>query len=407
MGTRKEKSMKEIKKPGFMQEASTGKGHVWMLEMLICMVVYFVGSIIMSVGQTPGMLAYFLQSKDYIQMMRTGEIDMEAMTSLIQNMPEWMTIFMLFSEIFLIVTYLMYCRYFEKRKLHTMGFVRKGFVLQYIKGLLIGTAAFGAAYLVCLGTGSVQFEGAASDMIPIYILLYFGGYMVQGMAEEVICRGFLLVSLSRKYSVWFSAAASSLLFMALHFANNGMTVLSMVNLFLFGMFMALLFIQSGNIWIIAAVHSVWNFMQGNVMGVQVSGLAKQNSIFLTTFTDGRDFLNGGSFGLEGGLAVTVTLLTAIGIVYYRMNKKGMLVESRIPSSVAEGQEKYVTEGERVYRNDSAEFTETPWRPDRTASSEDKADLLQEEFVKPGEIVQTPSEEQVHTVFNADYFSDRE
>lgn len=318
--------MKEIKKPAFMQEAAANPGHPWILELLICMGIYLVGLIVSGFGQVPALMAYLLQNHEYVQMVRTGEMDMELITRLMKNPPEWYFIFVLFTEVFMIFAYMIYCRFVEKRKISTMGFVGKGAFGQYMKGLVIGTAAFCTAYLICLVTGSIRFEGAALNVVPAYILLYFGGYMMQGMAEEVICRGFLLVSLSRRYSIWFSAVMSSLLFMSLHFANDGMTWLSMANLFLFGMFMALLFLESGNIWVVGAVHTVWNFLQGNVFGVQVSGLAKQNSVFNTMFVDGYDAIHGGSFGMEGGLAVTFILIVGIRLVYFRMKKKDLLSE---------------------------------------------------------------------------------
>lgn len=384
--------MKEIKKPAFMQEAATSPGHPWIVEILICMVIYMAGMFAASFGQLPGIMTYLLQNGEYIRMLRTGEVDMELLSRLIQNMPEWFTIFTLFTEVFFIFVYMFYCRFVEHRKISTMGFCGNDVVRQYIKGLLIGIGAFGAAYLLCLVTGSVKFDGTAADVIPAYILLYFGGYMIQGMAEEIVCRGFLMVSLSRKYTVWFSAAMSSLLFLSLHFANDGMTLLSMINLFLFGMFLALLFVESGNIWVVAAMHSVWNFLQGNIFGVQVSGLAKQNSVFDTTFVEGHGAIHGGSFGMEGGLAVTVVLFVGIRLIYGRMQKKDMLEEVSQTFSDHTG-ETYGTANtseagdsdERVYLRNPSEFTETPWRPDLQHSSIDS----------------------IQNVFNADYFKTEE
>lgn len=309
-----------------MREAAVLPGHVWGLEVLICMLLYLAGTIVVSIGQVPGLMAYLLQNETYQQMVRSGQMDIDRIIKLMQDAPEWFTIFVLFTEIFVLFIYMLYCRLVEKRKASTMGFLGEGGLGQYGKGLVIGIAAFTSAYLLCLVTGSVRFGGVNEQMVPGYIVLYFAGYMIQGMAEEVICRGYFMVSLTRKYSMWFSAVLSSLLFMILHFANDGMTVRSMLNLFLFGIFMALLFVDCGNIWVIGALHSVWNFMQGNVFGIQVSGLPKQNAIFVSVFQEGRDWIHGGSFGLEGGLAVTLVLLICIRWVYAHMESKGLLLE---------------------------------------------------------------------------------
>ena len=38
--------MKEIKKPAFMQESGNRKGHSWFVEFVICLGLYFAGSIL-------------------------------------------------------------------------------------------------------------------------------------------------------------------------------------------------------------------------------------------------------------------------------------------------------------------------------------------------------------------------
>ena len=55
----------------------------------------------------------------------------------------------------------------------------------------------------------MHFGGVSADMIPGYIVLLLCRIYDTGMAEEVICRGYLLVSLSRNHSVWYSVVISS------------------------------------------------------------------------------------------------------------------------------------------------------------------------------------------------------
>lgn len=317
--------MKDIKKTAFMEEAARSRQHGWPFYILVTLAVYMVGSMLSGIIQIPGMMIYFLQNSDYIQMLRTGDVDMNTVMKLMSNMPEWITILILFSEIFLIIIYCIYCRWLDGRKIRTMGFIKKGFILQYLKGMLLGVLIIGAALGICLLTGSARFAGFAQNTIPIYIVLYFGGYLIQGMAEEVICRGFLFVSLTKKYRVVFSAFISSLFFAALHGFNTGLTPLAFFNLFLFGLLMSFLFVACGNIWVVGALHSIWNFVQGNLFGIQVSGLSQQNSVFSIVSKEGRDLIHGGSFGLEGGLAVLVVLIISLAAVVGYLKKKGKLI----------------------------------------------------------------------------------
>lgn len=48
-------------------------------------------------------------------------------------------------------------------------------------------------------------------MAPLGILGYFVGYLVQGMAEEVLCRGYLFVSLSKTFRRVFGSAQCTVL----------------------------------------------------------------------------------------------------------------------------------------------------------------------------------------------------
>lgn len=67
---------------------------------------------------------------------------------------------------------------------------------------------------------------------------------------------------------------------------------------------------------VGAIHSVWNLVQGNVYGIKVSGMETSCTMFSSAMTDGKELINGGAFGLEGGLAVTVVLLAGIAAVYF-------------------------------------------------------------------------------------------
>jgi membrane protease YdiL (CAAX protease family) len=106
----------------------------------------------------------------------------------------------------------------------------------------------------------------------------------------------------------------------LHYGNSGINLLGLLNLFLFGVFAALYFLRRGSIWGISAIHSMWNFAQGNVFGCAVSGNSGMDSIFSTTSQSANTIFNGGAFGPEGGLGVTIILSIGIIILLPLKNK---------------------------------------------------------------------------------------
>ena len=326
--------MKDIKKPGFMLEALRGRrGFTAILEILIAFAVFFVGSLVMGIGEVPLLTGYMLNNEEFMTLisdMSAGRIDTltyyQQIQKIVADIPEWITISILYLEIFLILVVMIYCRYIEKRRLRTMGFQKKGMVSQYLLGVLGGTLFLSVAYLLCIVTGSIHFQGLAENIAPIYIIGYLGGYMIQGMAEEIMFRGYLFVSLSRRNSVMYSAVLSAILFSLLHGFNSGVSLLALINIFLFGFFAALLLVRYENIWIVGGFHTIWNFLQGNLYGIHVSGMSVESTVFVSENSSGINLISGGEFGMEGGLSVT--LVFAVGIVWVlnSLKKEGKLVE---------------------------------------------------------------------------------
>lgn len=407
-----------------MKNAGNTKAHSMWGEMVIFILLYVISIFVEAMAMVPGLLVYIVSRPDAAswfgqagssgaaESLWSGSIDMDKYSALLQAQPEWLMIYTLFAEILLIALYAGYCRLIEKRSFATMGFTKDHMFSQYVKGLLWAVVLFGGAYLLCAGAGAVHFEGVSAGMIPGYIVLYFVGYMIQGMAEEVICRGYLLVSLSRNHSVCYSVIISSGVFMAMHMSNDHVTLLSFINIFLCGLLFGLIFVERGNIWMVAALHAGWNFLQNNLFGMPVSGMAQGNSVFTTTFVDGRSLINGGAFGIEGGIAVTVVLALGIYITYRRMDRKGMLVapeesesvEQSVAAEKSEPLEKTENlSGSSGYPKKENDYTSMPLNLDTL----NRIEIQKRE----AGIGKEPSKETItyprNTVFNADYFREKD
>lgn len=76
---------------------------------------------------------------------------------------------------------------------------------------------------------------------------------------------------------------------------------------------------------IAAFHSAWNFVQGNILGISVSGGAGSESVFGIGLT-GADWLSGGGFGAEGSIFTTAVL--AISVLLACISKQKRLLPPR-------------------------------------------------------------------------------
>jgi membrane protease YdiL (CAAX protease family) len=220
----------------------------------------------------------------------------------------------LFSTGFLIILCILYCKFIEKRNLRSIGLIKKGAFKEYSLGLIVGLVMFSAIILILFLSGQLSFIDVTLSSLPI-IILYFLGFMIQGASEEFLCRGFLLNSIAAKNEIIFAIILNSSLFGFLHIFNAGFSILPLINIILVGIFFSVYAYRTDNIIGVCAIHSMWNFAQGNIYGIPVSGMNMGASILqINNFSD--SLLSGGTFGAEGGLACTIVLIISILLVIF-------------------------------------------------------------------------------------------
>lgn len=208
----------------------------------------------------------------------------------------------------------------ERRPYYTIGFERDGALWKYGKGLLIGMVLLlsvtGILALMGMVTWERPFDGLSTTLL-IGIGYLFLGFVVQGAAEEVLVRGFLLPILARRYSIWASIIVSSLLFAALHLLNDNLSIIAMLNLFLAGVFFAVYALKEGSLWGACGIHTTWNWTMGHILGFEVSGssFGGPNSVLFDLMETGPDWITGGMFGPEGGIVVTIVVIL-ITVYFY-------------------------------------------------------------------------------------------
>lgn len=206
----------------------------------------------------------------------------------------------------------LYCRFAEGRSLFSMGFVRRDAWIHYLRGIAVGFVFFSTVYLTLIATGSVTFDGLNSKASLAMLLLFFFGFVIQGAQEEILTRGYFMMSLSTRLPAIAAILISSFTFSVLHLFNSGFGLLAFVNLVLYGVFLAVYMLKTGNIWGVCAIHSVWNFSQGNLYGMPVSGMnILETSLFSSSLVEGKEWLSGGAFGPEGGVITSAVSILAI------------------------------------------------------------------------------------------------
>ena len=232
----------------------------------------------------------------------------------------------------IIGTYMLIVRFLEKNKLATLG-LPSGKALaeqgksapfkMYLKGMGQGFLMISCVYVVLFVTGQVSFKGFAlsSENAGLFIL-YILMWIPQGATEEIMMRGYMMPRIAGRFGVPFAVFFSSFWFSVMHAANAGFSILAMINLILIAALFALIALSDGHIYRVCAMHTLWNFCQGNLYGLEVSGNPQSASIFASGYTKmSTDIMSGGTFGPEGGLCVTLVIACTF-ILFFLKRKKG-------------------------------------------------------------------------------------
>lgn len=213
----------------------------------------------------------------------------------------------------------------ERRNFTRLGFSGQNPLPTYLKGFALGTAFMSLYCLIALGFGTFSFEtirlnieGSNLFLSGLMVLL---GWLLQGASEEILTRGWLLQVCAQK-RVATGMILSSGIFALLHLGNPGMGLLPLLNLILYGLFAACYTLYTENLWGVCAFHSAWNWAQGNLYGIAVSGNETIGpSILIMGAPQGSTILTGGSFGAEGSLVITVLLSLGIACILYLTHRK--------------------------------------------------------------------------------------
>lgn len=229
---------------------------------------------------------------------------------------------------------------FERRPLWTVGMERP-FLRKYLRGLGIGLLMFVVAVMVLALLDSVVTETAVTGRLNLLAfggtLLVFLGWMVQGAAEEVLARGFLLPLIGARWGAIAGILISSLFFALLHLLNPNVTAISLLNLTLFGFFAALYALFEGGLWGVFAIHAIWNWAQGNLFGFEVSGIQIRSGMIFDLMENGPDWLTGGLFGPEGGIVVTLVLIiSSVLVLFAGRRRKNRFAAEAVTTNSIEG-----------------------------------------------------------------------
>lgn len=171
--------------------------------------------------------------------------------------------------------------------------------------------------------GSLAIHGA--DIVS-WGAKWFIGFLLVGLAEEYLLRGYALYTLADGIGFWPATIVLAVLFGLGHARNPGETRIGVVATVVFALFASLTLRMTGNLWLAGGAHAGWDWGQSFFYGVSDSGLTAKGHLLNPSF-HGPVWLTGGSVGPEGSVVTLILWTVMMLIVYlvYRKPRKSVLV----------------------------------------------------------------------------------
>ena len=150
-----------------------------------------------------------------------------------------------------------------------------------------------------------------------------GAFLLVGLFEEFLCRGYLQYTLASGMGFWPAALVMSGVFALGHVFNPNENLTGVASVVLFGLLLCLLLRRSGNLWCAVGFHAAYDWGQ-TLFGVPDSGMTPYHNLFHSEF-NGPQWLTGGIVGPEASILTPIALAVAALVFtrYYRENRYQM------------------------------------------------------------------------------------
>lgn len=178
-------------------------------------------------------------------------------------------------------------------------------------GLLCGTGGLAVAVFYAWLNGGLAPGASGFEVSAGYIILGVALTAFQVSAEELLFRGWLMPAVDRLIGRWPAVLISAAAFSLFHAVGGAHAVLSFVNLFLGGVWFALLALRSGGLLAPIAAHFGWNAAEDLGLGLvpnpgvgDLGALADRDLL-------GSALWGGSDEGLNASIGMTLVLIALI------------------------------------------------------------------------------------------------
>ncbi|MGB2769484.1 MAG: CPBP family intramembrane glutamic endopeptidase [Candidatus Zixiibacteriota bacterium] len=163
------------------------------------------------------------------------------------------------------------------------------------------------------------------------MFLLFASLLVFPGFEELLHPGYPFQTCCEGVGTLADSIIVSLIFSLARFVNPAFSILGGIFLFVHGLLYIVAYLKTCSLWTPIGLHMAWNFAQGPIAGMKVSGTSTNANLFLTQ-VKGPDVVTGGSFGVEGGLVAifisAIVLLVLLKAQWLKPSERLLVIERK-------------------------------------------------------------------------------
>jgi membrane protease YdiL (CAAX protease family) len=214
------------------------------------------------------------------------------------------------------------CTRLRREPLASVGFhLDRRWAKEAAYGLLLGVGAMALVVALMWAVGAVRLQlDPARSLGALGQGFYF--FLFVALFEEALFRGFLFQRLIDGAGIWVAQIAFALLFATAHWGNPDMQgatkVWASIDIALAALMLGMAYVRTRSLALPVGLHLGWNWMQGHVLGFDVSGV-DLTGWFLPQLLDRPEWMTGGAFGPE---STVFAVLVDLGVLVLLWQWKG-------------------------------------------------------------------------------------
>jgi membrane protease YdiL (CAAX protease family) len=184
------------------------------------------------------------------------------------------------------------------------------------RGALLGAAAIALPSLFLIAIGQLRAVPSPDGSWWGAAGLTFANLLPAAAGEELLLRGYIFALLRESIGWRWTLIATSIVFGLLHVPNPGADAESVLLVMLAGFFLGSVLLATKSLYATIMVHFAWNWVMAAALHTPVSGIPIIAPDYRVVDA-GPDWLTGGAWGPEGGLAAAVSMFVVVGYLYAR------------------------------------------------------------------------------------------